>query len=146
MFKQLMAIGCTLLLCQMSFADRCPSVKDIKNNSLNGWKIYDSEEGTILVGAREVQYKKLVDQFALAEWVNNKTEHGSIHCYYIDKTGSNLEAYLAKENFHPTLGKKHFWYEVSGYMHCAAGMDRCEFNNPLAGKNQLAMKGKDRVG
>lgn len=141
--KTIIAISCALIFCQVSFAERCPSVSDIKNNKLNGWKAYDSEEGTPLSAAREKQFKNIVEQFALAEWTNNKKQLGSIHCYYRDKTGSSLEAYLAKENFHPRLSSKNFWYEVSGYMHCAAGMERCEFNNPLT-KQQLAMKGKIR--
>ena len=134
--------SCAMLLCEASIADRCPSVSDIKNNSLQGWTAYDSDDGTRLSAARETQFKKIVEQFALAEWTNSKKQLGSIHCYYRDKTGSSLEAYLAKDNFHPKLDTKSFWYEVSGLMHCAAGMERCEFINPLATKNHLAMKGK----
>ncbi len=83
----------------------------------------------------EAKIKKIIEQFALAEWTNNKKQLGSIHCYYRDKTGSSLEAYFAKENFHPKLDAKNFWYEVSGFMHCAAGMENCEFINPLALKS-----------
>ena len=50
------------------------------------------------------------------------------------------EAYLAKDNFIPKLTAKSFWYQVSGYMHCAAGMDKCEFKMNSLAKHQLAKK------
>jgi hypothetical protein len=140
----IVAVGCIMLLNQTSFADRCPSVDDIKNNHLNGWKAYDSDDGMLLSAARETQFKKIVEQFTLAEWKGTKKQPGSIHCYYSDKTGSSLEAYLAKDNFHPKLDPKSFWYQVSGFMHCAAGMERCEFTHPFQAKTQLAMKDKIR--
>lgn len=142
MFKAIIASGCAMLLCQTSFAERCPSVHDIKKNNLHGWKVFDSDDGKPLTAARETQFKNIVEQFALAEWTNNKKQLGSIHCYYRDKTGSSLEAYLAKDNYHPRLGAKSFWYEVSGFMHCAASMEHCEFVNPLVADNNLAVKKK----
>lgn len=143
MFKKvMMTFACAFLLCQTSFAERCPSVSEIKNNKLQGWKVFDSDDGKPLAAARETQFRQIVEQFALAEWTNNKKQLGSIHCYYRDKTGSSLEAYLAKDNFHPQLDSKNFWYEVSGYMHCAASMENCEFINPLTAKQHLAMRGK----
>jgi hypothetical protein len=131
-----------MLLCQLSFAERCPSVSDIKSNNLKGWKAYDSDDGTLLSASRETQFKKIVEEFALAEWTSNKKQAGSIHCYYRDQTGSSLEAYFAKDNFHPIISAKNFWYEVSGYMHCAAGMERCEFGNPLKSRARLALTSK----
>jgi hypothetical protein len=136
----LFAFAC-MGLCQVSFAETCPSISDIKGNSLNAWKAYDSDDGKPLSAAREAQFKKIVEQFTLAEWVRDKKKNSaSIHCYYSDKTGSSLEAYLAKNNFHPKLSQNNFWYQVSGSMHCAAGKEKCEFINPLGTKNQLALK------
>jgi len=128
----------TLLLNQAALAETCPSVNDIKQNQLNGWKAYDSDDGKPLPLARETQFKKMVEEFALAEWENKS---GSIHCYYRDNTGSNLEAYLAKDNFNPKVDPHSFWYKVSGFMHCAAGMERCEFEKyNILQKQQLAKK------
>jgi len=140
MFRKSIIALCCALICQASLAERCPSVADIKNNSLRDWKTYDSDDGQPLSAAREAQFKKIVEQFALAEWSKSKKQPGSIHCYYRDRTGSSLEAYLAKDNFVPKVHAKSFWYQVSGFMHCAAGMDKCEFvTHPLT-KNQLAKK------
>lgn len=130
----------TSLGCQLASAETCPSVSAIKNNQAAGWKAYDSDDGTALSPTREAQFKEVVLQFALAEWVNAKNSRGSIHCYYRDKTGSNLEAYLAKDNVKPKINPKQFWYTVSGYMHCAAGTKSCEFENPLFNQKQLAKK------
>lgn len=138
--KLIIAVGITLLS-QHCLAETCPSVKDIKSNSLNGWNAFDSDDGTPLSSARETQFKKTIEEFALAEWKDAKDKGGSIHCYYRDSTGSNLEAYFAKDNFIPKKIANSFWYEVSGFMHCAAGMDQCEFETKTLDKrNQLAKK------
>jgi hypothetical protein len=135
--KCLMAIMLTFL-CQLTFANTCPSIKDIKNDTLAGWKAYDSDEGTPLSSARVSAFKKNVQQFALAEWVNGGSKHGAIHCYYRDNNGSDLEAYLSKDHFTPR-NEKNYWYEVSGFMQCAAGKERCEFEGRMM-QQQLAKK------
>lgn len=133
------ALSITLLF-QMTFADTCPSVKDIKGQSINGWKVYDSDDGTPLSSAREKEYKKTVEEFALAEWANQQNRKGTMHCYYRDATGSSLEAYLAKDDFIPQ-NHKNYWYKVSGFMHCAAGMDKCRFDHRvLNNQKQLAKR------
>ncbi len=128
------------LICQACLAETCPSINDVKTKVLHGWKAYDSDDGAPLSPLREAQFKQTIQEFALAEWPNKENKNGTIHCYYRDKTGSSLEAYLAKDHFVP-LNHKNYWYEVSGYLHCAAGMDKCEFNQRmLAKQKQLARK------
>ena len=141
MDKKIILIAGLALLLQNSFAETCPSVDDIKNHrSLTGWKLYDSEDNTPLASSRMTQFKKNIDQFALAEWsIQEQKKSGTVHCYYQDSNGSNLEAYLAKENFIP-VDSNQYWYQVSGFMHCAAGVDKCEFKADLSLKNQLAKK------
>lgn len=139
MLKELMIATSLLLFSQVTLAETCPTVNEIKKNSLKSWKAYDSLDGKVLSSARETRFKNMIEEFALAEWKTTKPLKGTIHCYYRDKTGSSLEAYFAKNNFKPN-NRKHFWYEVSGYMHCAAGMDKCEFNNQMMGRTQLARK------
>ena len=73
------------------------------------------------------QFTNHIDQFSLAEWMQSGPQKGAIHCYYSDKNGSVIEAYLAKDNFAPQ-NTNHAWYQVSGSMHCAAGMDACLFD------------------
>ena len=108
--KVMMTFACTFLLCQTSFAERCPSVSEIKHNKLHGWKVFDSDDGKPLAAARETQFRQIVEQFALAEWTNNKKQLGSIHCYY-DKTVPVSSHHTDS----PTLIQKNFWYEVSGF-------------------------------
>ncbi|VVC76822.1 hypothetical protein AQUSIP_21490 [Aquicella siphonis] len=140
MLGKLLTGLCLAMLCSLSFAETCPNVNDIKTNHLNGWKAYDSDDGAPLSTAREVQFKKMVEQFALAEWANGKRQSGAIHCYYRDSSGSNLEAYLAKDHFVPKQTSSSFWYSVSGYMHCAARKENCEFETKMLGNHQLAKK------
>lgn len=126
------------LTTSICFADTCPTVDAIKQNTIKGWKAYDSEDGKLLSEARESHFKKNVQEFALAEWANTHNKNGAIHCYYRDRTGSNLEAYLAKEHFAPKTSSQNYWYNVSGYMHCAADSQQCEFETQLLNRPQLA--------
>jgi hypothetical protein len=116
-----------LLISLCSFADTCPTVVDIKQASLNGWRAYDSDDDTPLSSKRFDQYKSYIVKFVLAEWVTKQAKQpGSIRCYYRDKEGSTLEAYLAKDNL-LLQDKKQVWYQVSHAMHCAAGFEACTF-------------------
>lgn len=128
-----------LFFAQTTFADTCPTVKTIKSSPLLGWTAHDSDDGKILSTARTTSFKKNIEQFTLAEWVNTGKHKGAIRCYYSDNNGSGLEAYLTKENFQPTNLKK-YWYQVSGSMHCAAGMSECLFKHDLSKQPQLARK------
>ena len=127
MYKNYLFSVALLIFCQTSFAEKCPSVKDIKNHHASAWKAYDSDDGTPLPAKREAEFRKSAQEFALAEWTSADKKTGSIHCYYRDNNGSDLEAYLAKSHF-SLNNHKNYWYTVSGHMHCAAGMDKCEFN------------------
>lgn len=140
MIKQFIFAASFLLMAGASYAETCPTVKEIKNHSLSGWKAYDSEEGTPLSAAREARFENMAEQFALAEWKREKGLRSSIHCYYRDNSGSSLEAYLAKDNFIPKITNKSFWYQVSGYMHCAAGANNCPFETRNLIQQQLARK------
>ncbi len=109
------------------FAEQCPNVSEAKNNSALSWHLYDSEEGVPVSLRREAAFKEHVAHFALAEWIPKKNStSGVIHCYYRDENGSTLEAYLAKNSVFPKH-KQQFWYNVSGFMHCAAGAHECKF-------------------
>jgi hypothetical protein len=134
MLKSLLLLTLCTLVCQASFADSCPSVTAIKNNTLGGWKMYDSDDGAPLSAKRIALFQKNAEQFVLAEWAQQK--NGMIHCYYRDHNGANLEAYLAKDHLMPV--KSHtYWYQVSGYMHCAANSEQCAFQQQV---QQLARK------
>ncbi|RDI42398.1 DUF3757 domain-containing protein [Aquicella lusitana] len=139
MQKKLLIALCSLFACSLSYADTCPSVQDIKTNKLHGWKAYDSDEDTQLPPKRLAIFKKEVTQFVLAELGNEHNKNNTMRCYYSDSNGSHLETYLAKDHF--SLSKsKSYWYQVSGSMHCAAGVDKCKFNPYVLSQNQLARK------
>lgn len=139
MSKKLIFFMIITLFWQLSLADTCPTVKEIKSNRLLGWQAYDSEEHSPLSAKREAAFKKEITAFALAEWATKDPRNSAIHCYYLDKNGSDLEAYLARDHFIPKNSKN--WYQVSGFMQCAAGMKKCEFErNPLHSHTQLARR------
>lgn len=129
----------SLLLWQTSFAETCPSVDHIKKHSLNSWKLYDTDDDKPVSSKRAAQFAKNVEQFALAEWADKGTRYGEVHCYYRDSNGSELEAYLAKDHF-ALQNTNDYWYKVSGFMHCAAGTDKCLFQPNELLKSQLAKK------
>lgn len=140
--KSLLIAVISLVLAQGCLAATCPSISDIKSNTLVGWKAYDSDDGSPLSPAREARFKQMMQHFALAEWKRGKNMLNTMHCYYRDSTGSSLEAYLAKDNFTPPQkDRKNFWYQVSGAMQCAAGKNKCQFaeSQPFA-KHQLAKR------
>ncbi|SRR5579883_2092638 len=140
MDKNLFSVTALLFfsLVSLSFAETCPSVQDIQESLHHGWRMYDSDDNTPLASTRITQFVKGAKQFTLAEWPNAQAPKRTVHCYYRDNNGSQLEAYLAKDNFVPT-NTNHYWYPVSGSMHCAAGADKCLFTSGWQGK-QLAKK------
>lgn len=113
-------------LCQLSFAETCLDTKNVKNNKLSGWKIIDSEDGLPLSAKRADQFRQDIEAFVLAEWMQDK--NNTVHCYYRNKDGYDMEAFLTKENFMPN-NMQQFWYQVSGSMQCAAGAAKCEFKS-----------------
>lgn len=131
MLKRFILMLVMSVFCTAVFADSCPSVNDIKNNTMHGWKAYDSDDDTPLSPQRFAAYSTSLEQFTLAEWKKGSDNKTSIHCFYRDHNGSALEAYLAKDNLSPTLGSntssKDQWYQVSGSLNCAAGSDQCKF-------------------
>ena len=133
-----MAAALLLLVAQTSFAETCPDVKTVKSSALSDWTVHDSDDDSLLKPGRAAAFKKHIEQFTLAEWVTSGKHKGSIRCYYSDNNGSGLEAYLTKQSFKPT-NPHHYWYQVSGSMHCAAGMNECLFKHTdLSKQPQLA--------
>lgn len=135
MYKKLIIAVSLALLNTGSFADTCPTISQVKHSKLTNWKVYDSDDGKLVSAHRASEFKRIAQQFALAEWAK-----GKIHCYYRDKDGSDLEVYLAKDHL-SVSNNKNYWYEVSGFMHCAAGMKECEFQSTKSTHTpQLAKK------
>lgn len=132
----------TLLLTAWSasaFAEKCPTVDDIKHNRLRGWQLHDTDDGPVNSAKRIADYRAQIKQFALAEWENVNNKENLMHCYYLDADGSNLNAFLAKKDFHP-LDETKFWYTVTGSLQCTAGMDKCQFKSLASSERHLAAK------
>ncbi|MFZ2316155.1 MAG: hypothetical protein WAW86_10935 [Gammaproteobacteria bacterium] len=134
MYKKLIIAISLIMIHPLCFAETCPTILALKHSALSDWKVYDSDDGKLVSAHRATEFKRIAQQFALAEW-----SKGKIHCYYRDKEGSDLEAYLAKDHF-ALSNNKNYWYEVSGFMHCAAGMNECEFEQMGKPKQQQFAK------
>ena len=137
MHKKWMFVCLFFFAIPISYAETCPSVRDIKQLTLHGFKMVDSDTNQPLPPKRMTLFKKKIKAFALAEWVDHLNQEGTIHCYYRDQNGSELETYLAKKYFIP-VNANQFWYKVSGSMHCAAPIQACIFQSTHA--HQLATK------
>ena len=139
MFKRFIAFAALSLATIIAFAEQCPSVDQIRTNHLAGWKTLDSEDNTALTTRRLSQFRLKAEQFVLAEWATqpDSKKTGMMRCYYRDKNGSTLEAYLVKSNFIPAEAGR--WYEVSGAMQCAEGNEACQFKQ-LVTQTRLAKK------
>ncbi|HLB42899.1 MAG TPA: hypothetical protein VJN02_08650 [Gammaproteobacteria bacterium] len=127
-----------MLFFQLSLAETCPSIRDIKNGRLHAWQLYDSDNHKQLNVIHMTQFKKYAQQFTLAEWQENDIKHNTIRCYYRDLNGSEATAYLARNDFYPNSTNE-TWYVVSGSMHCAAGREQCSFQQKTS-PPQLAKK------
>lgn len=139
MFKHVIVATPLMLICGLSFAITCPTITDIKKNALDGWIAYDSDEHKPLSKTREAAFIRHAYEFALAEWVSEDKNRNAIHCYYRDTDGSTMEAYFSKDNFTPKNANR-YWYQVSGFMQCAAGANHCEFEHLPMQPTRLATK------
>lgn len=126
----------------ITYADHCPSIKDIKANKASDWKAFDSDNHKPLSMLRETNLKHSIIHFALAEW-SNANQKSSIHCYYNNANGSDMEAYFAKDSASPIQPSK-YWYQVTGLMQCAAGSDKCGFQVLPGMKHQLVQNITDK--
>jgi len=111
-------------LTSFAFAQTCPTIKEIKTASLSGFKVYDTDKKTPLTAEQFAMFKNHVEKFLVAEWIHKN--NSAIHCYYGDRSGSLLEAYLVKDNLTPK-NSNHYWYQVTGSSQCAAGVEGCQF-------------------
>jgi beta-xylosidase len=127
--KKLIISCCLSLITTLCYANTCPSVQSLKSPSLTQWHIYDSDDNTPLTANRLVDFKKNVSQFILAEWVNNN-HGGTIHCYYRDKDGSDLNAYVTNQQL-ASISSNHWWYKVTGATDCTASANKCRFSNKM---------------
>lgn len=122
-----------LSYCAYVSAQTCPTITDIRNNKLAGWKAYDIY-GMKFNEEQTARFRQHSLEFAVAEVIPYAHRGLAIRCLYRDKNGSNLQGYLAKDDI-VADNSKNYWYQVSGSQHCAAGLHKCQFAaNPLPNK------------
>jgi hypothetical protein len=135
--RSMMIIFLLSFACITAFADNCPSVQAIHQHKLAGWKLYDVDDNKPLTAKRADAFKKDVKAFAMVEWSKDPKSKGMIQCFYRDKDGSDLEAYLAKDHFNVGVNQS-YWYNISGHLQCAAQAKTCEFQTAPIMQAQLA--------
>ncbi len=117
------------LLCLTSFqvyaTTTCPSVAELKNHQLNGWVAYNSDSGEELPLSQIKIFEKETSQFLMAEWAEGAPE-GTSHCYYSDKRGEYMNAFLAQHDHYPNLQTGN-WRNESGFLRCHADTKQCTF-------------------
>lgn len=117
------------LLCLTSFQasanTTCPSVAELKNHQLNGWTAYNSDSGEELPQNLVIEFEKQTSQFLMAEWAEGAPE-GASHCYYGDKQGEYMNAFLAKHDYYPNMQAGN-WHNESGFLRCHADAKQCVF-------------------
>lgn len=126
----------TVYLSQLTiaYAEHCPRIEDIKTNHALTWEILDSIDHQPLSRHRLAKFKAALTGFMLAELPLN--QNGKIRCFYKDKAGSDMEAYLEKS--HRNLHTKALpWYQVSGAMQCTATLETCKFYKTNAKQMEL---------
>jgi hypothetical protein len=109
-------------------AETCPTIMDIHLTHFSGWQAYDIDNGTPVSGIRLKQYAQSVQQFALAEWMEDAPE-GSGHCYYFGNhhESNYLSVYLAKPHL---TAEPHSieWTSVGkDVKQCHSGIIECRF-------------------
>lgn len=137
MHARLLLLVILLLISKIVCAEVCPPVTAIQKNQLAGWTLLDSDDNKVLSKQREAVFRKDVQSFAMAEWTSQPNQAGKIRCYYRDKNGSNLDAYITKDHYSLTQASK-YWYEVSGAKECAAGADKCGFQSIVMPNSRFA--------
>ena len=127
--KTVLFISMLLFFFNIGFAEVCPSVKDLKQNNFNGWKAFDRDNGLPLIAVRLKEFKQQLNEFMLAEWMQNAPE-GSARCYYSGKTSKRyIQAFLAKQRLMPDRAMNH-WHKLtpSEVMRCKSKkIDDCLF-------------------
>ncbi len=118
------------------YADVCPSVKELKEHKARLWRAFDSDDHKPLSAKREARLKTEITHFSMAEWAVTDKKNG-MHCYYTNDSGSNLEAYFARENI-LSINTSKYWYPVTGQMQCAASPEKCTFQSLPDKQSQFA--------
>lgn len=116
-----------VLFVQLSFAETCPSVKDLKSNRLKGWTAVNLNSSKPLNEFELQQFEINVTRFALAAW-STEAPIGSSMCYYYGSSSDpcELNALLSKETGPPDITSP-FWKKQDDIMRCIADVKHCRF-------------------
>jgi hypothetical protein len=126
---KLLTTFCFLTFSTLSFAETCPTPKEIKNNYFHGWQALNSNSGSPLTPVEMTQFTIAVQQFSLAEWMQGAPE-GESHCYYTGadtQDKSYLNVFLAKSFLTPDY-TSNTWQKISeDIAQCHGDIDFCLF-------------------
>ncbi len=126
MFKKICFFS-FLVFSSLTYAEICPTVESIQNNSFAGWQALNIDSGTAAQPSQLENFKSHVRHFSLAEWMKDAPE-GSSHCYYQgeDTDTRFLGIFLARNNLMPGQGS---WKKMSdGIYQCKADIYDCLFH------------------
>jgi len=129
MLKKIILTTSLLVLSQLTYAENCPTVNEIKAHDLHGWQALTTDSASVLTAAEMIRFTSDVENFSLAEWMNDAPE-GPAHCYYtnINKNDPHyLGVFLAKHNLIPEE-KSASWHSVdSDIQLCHGDVTECGF-------------------
>ncbi|MDR3490578.1 MAG: hypothetical protein P4M12_00880 [Gammaproteobacteria bacterium] len=129
MLKKIILLSTLLLSYNLTYAENCPTVNELKSNNLQGWQALKIDNALPLSSADVSRFTNTVENFALAEWMKDAPE-GAAHCYYTGVNKSDphyLGVFLAKQHLAPkTISTA--WHSMGmDIMLCHEGITECGF-------------------
>lgn len=126
MIKFFIAACTFIFFISASYAtELCPSIADIKNNQLHGWRAYYNDSGESVSNGALHKFEQTVGIFAGARWLRYAQE-GASHCYYNDNNNQETIAYLAIHGLKPDLLSTG-WKDLSYEFACNDVITNCGF-------------------
>lgn len=117
-----------LFASQISLAETCPTITDIKSNYLHGWQALNIDSASPISATTFEIFKNNIQNFALAEWMKGAPE-GEAHCYYhgAQQDGEYLGVFLAKANLESD-NTSSSWQRLNNLVsQCHANVEACQF-------------------
>ena len=114
-------------LCTLSYAEKCPSITEIKHNQFNSWQPLDINSADPISTQRLKKFTQKATQLTLAEWMDEAPE-GPGHCYYRGASNTDyLDVFLAKQHVKPDTQSSQWQRFDSDTMQCNPLANSCQF-------------------
>jgi hypothetical protein len=118
----------TFLLIQITYADTCPTVAEIKFGIYKGWQPLKLGNCEPLSPSEEAEFKSKVSKFVSANWVEDMPDAPG-ECFYSGNIPDPdyLGTFLAKNTGEPDKNSGN-WHEACfDIMQCDASINDCRF-------------------